>query len=384
MNVRLRLLGAVSSCVALLLTGSALGASSAPAEITVPAGFSIEVIAHVRGARELAAAPNGDLLVGTNGSTVMLVPDAEGDAGTPVTFASINEAPVAGVAFGPGSQYVYIGTQFGVWRVPYAKGQRIAAAVPAKIANVRPGGSSDHVTTTVAPTRSVLYASVGSSCNACTETDTTRATIQAMNADGSDMHPKARNIRNAIALAINPDTGAVWAGVAGQDELERGHPYEIFDPFTLHPGTLDYGWPVCYDNRKSKDNSRSCADTIVPRVVFPGYSTPIGAAIYPQHGAVKHSFPRHYLGGAFVTLHGSWHRPLVAPRVVFVPLRGDAPVTPVDWNDPTKQWEPFVSGFQRADETRVGRPTGVAVGPEGSLFVADDSAGAIYRIRPPQ
>jgi glucose/arabinose dehydrogenase len=378
MNFRLRPLGAVAAFSLLMLNGSALGAAEAPKELTVPAGFTIEVIAHVPGARELATAPNGDLFVGTNGSTVMLVPEAEASAGTPVVFARINEPPVAGVAFGPG--FLYIGTQFGVWRAAYAMGQR--SAEPAKIASVRPGGSSDHVTTSVAFSGGLLYASVGSSCNACTETDPTRATIQVMNPDGSNMRVRAHNIRNAIALAVNPATGAVWAGVAGQDELERGHPYEIFDPFTLHPGTLDYGWPNCYDNHKAKDSSHSCAGQIVPRVVLPGYITPIGAAIYPLHSTGKYAFPRSYLGGAFVGVHGSWHRPLVAPGVAFVPLRGDSPATAVDWNDPTKQWEPFVSGFQRADQTRVGRPTGVAVGPQGSLFVADDSAGVIYRIRP--
>jgi glucose/arabinose dehydrogenase len=380
MNFRLRPLGAVFACLLLLLASSALRAAEAPKELTVPDGFAIEIIAHVQSARELAAAPNGDLFVGTAGNGVMIVPDAEGATpGTPTVFARINESPDAGVALGPG--YLYIGTQFGVWRVPYTTGQR-SEGTPSKIATVRPAGSVSHSTTSVAFSNGRLYAAVGSSCNACTESDPTRATIQEMDPDGRNMHVKARKIRNAIALAVNPATGAVWAGVAGQDELEHGHPYEIFDPFTLHPGTLDYGWPNCYDNHKAKDSSLSCADQIVPRVVFPGYITPIGAAIYPLHHSGKHAFPRAYLGGAFVGLHGSWHRPLVAPRVAFVPLRGDEPASPVDWNDPAKQWRGFVEGFQRADDSRVGRPTGIAIGPEGSLFVADDSANVIYRIRP--
>jgi glucose/arabinose dehydrogenase len=68
--------------------------------------------------------------------------------------------------------------------------------------------------------------------------------------------------------------------------------------------------------------------------------------------------------------------------VVFVALSGDRPKTPVAWNDPSVQWQQFVGGFQLESGERIGRPTGVAVGPEGSLFVADDKAGAIYRIRP--
>jgi len=86
-------------------------------------------------------------------------------------------------------------------------------------------------------------------------------------------------------------------------------------------------------------------------------------------------------GGAFVAMHGSWHMPPVAPRVAFVAFRGGRAAKPIDWSDPNVQWSEFLGGFQTG-LWRIGRPTGVAVGPEGSLFVADDQAGAIYRIRP--
>jgi glucose/arabinose dehydrogenase len=366
--------------LSLLLCGTFPLRAAEPTAVHVPEGFSIEIIAHVAAARELAVAPNGDLFVGTSRSMVALVPDAEGTPGAPLTFVQIEEAPDAGVALAKDA--LYVGTNRGVWRVPYKAGAREPAGKPVKIASVRTGGSSGHATTTVAIAGERLYASVGSSCNVCTETDPTRASIQEMGLDGTAMHAKAINIRNAIALAVDPATNAVWAGVAGQDELEHGHPYEIFDPFTLHAGTVDYGWPVCYENRKAKDNSRSCADAAVPRVVFPAYDTPIGAVIYPSHPAGKYAFPAQYAGGAFVALHGSWHRPLVPPRVAFVALRRDEPATPVDWTNPDAQWREFVGGFQLADESRIGRPTGIAVGPGGSLFVADDQAGVVYRVRP--
>jgi glucose/arabinose dehydrogenase len=353
-------------------------AADAPAELKVPPNFSIEIIAHVASARELAIASNGDLFVGTEGRNVMLVPGAEGTPQAPRIFVELGDAPAAGVALGEGA--LYAGTFSGVWRVPYVNGKRSGG--PVKIASVRLGGGRGHLTTSVASAADRLYASVGSSCNACTESDPTRATIQEMEFDGRGMHAKAVHIRNAIALAVNPASGAVWAGVAGQDELEPGHPYEDFDPFTLHAGTPDYGWPVCYENHKAKDGSRTCSDVVIPRVVFPAYNTPIGATFYPLHPTGKYAFPAEYAGGAFVALHGSWHEPLVPPRVAFVAIKGDEPLKPVDWSDPSAQWREFVGGFQRADESRIGRPTGIAVGPEGSLFVADDQAGVVYRIRP--
>jgi glucose/arabinose dehydrogenase len=366
--------------VAIALAMPACGSSGENSTLpTVPPGFSIEVIAHVGAARELAAAPNGDLLVGTNGDEVYLIPDAEAAPGPPHVFVHLEDRNAAGVALAGG--WLYIGSHLGVWRVPYRVGDSKAETAPLKIAAVRTRVESGHATTSVAVAGDALYASVGSSCNACDETDSTRATIQQMRLDGGDMHPKAVRIRNAIALAVNPATGALWAGVAGQDELAHGHPYEIFDDVSAHPGTADYGWPYCYEDRRVAYPGHDCAQAAVPRAVFPAYDTPIGAVFYPVHPAGAHAFPEAYRGGAFVALHGSWHIPPVPPRVAFVAMHGDEPATRVDWNDPSAQWQEFAGGFQRF-VSRIGRPSGVTVGSQGSLFVADDAADAVYRIRP--
>lgn len=359
-------------------------ASAGPAvNLHLPSGFTATIIAKVDGARELTVASNGDLFVGTHGTRIFVVPQAEDDGGVRAaqSFVSINDAPVAGVTIANGTMYA--GSQFAVWRIPYKVGDRKAQGTPAKIASVRTSGaSSDHVTTSVAYSGGVLYASVGSSCNVCDpELDATRATIQQIPHGSGKMSPKAVHIRNAIALAVNANTASVWAGVAGQDELQHGHPYEIFDPVTLHSGVGDYGWPYCYEDRRPTKPGHSCAAVVIPRVVFPAYETPIGAAIYPSHTTGKHAFPQKYLGGAFVSLHGSWHQPPVPPRVAFVSLRGDAPAKPVSWTDPNVQWSEFIGGYQNSDGTRTGRPTGVAIGPQGDLFVADDDNGNIYRIR---
>jgi glucose/arabinose dehydrogenase len=164
--------------------------------------------------------------------------------------------------------------------------------------------------------------------------------------------------------------------------LEHGHPFEIGDPILTHGEVADYGWPHCYENRRKVKEQDDCSKVVVPALVFPSYNAPIGAAIYPKNQSGRYAFPAKYRGGLFVGLHGSWHTPLVPPRVAFVPLKGDTPKTPVNWDDPTTQWQEFLGAFQDANSVRIGRPTGIAVGPEGSLFVADDMAGAVYRIRP--
>jgi glucose/arabinose dehydrogenase len=377
--------------IAALAAFCAVAASAQDTMPTVASGFTIERIAVVDGARELVAAPNGDLFIGTENATVALLPRADAERPTaPHTFVTMDNAPAAGVTLGDGS--LFVGTQFGVYRIPYQTGDQKARSTPVKLAAVRTSGvSSDHHTTTVALLGDTLYASVGSSCNACVpELDDTRATIQQIDLRTGKMSVEAHNIRNAIALAINPATNTLWAGVAGADDLPIYHPYEIFDAITSHPAPVNYGWPACYENQKHFEKwPGSCGNTPIPRVIFPAYETPIGAVFYPTdtHGA--HAFPAAYRGGAFVTLHGSWHGPpqglsgYMPPLVVFVPMKADTPNRAANWNDPTTQWKQFIGGYQNGGTSdRIGRPTGIAVGPDGSLFVADDQTGAIYRIRP--
>jgi glucose/arabinose dehydrogenase len=376
--LRTALTGACLVAAASLGDARPRGVASLPSPL---AGFDIAIVARIPEPRQLAAAPNGDLLVGTAGRDVYIVPKSEEGAGRARVFAHFDDDEAAGVALDGAT--LFVGTEHGVWRVPYRGGVGAADRGDVRrIASVRAGGGDDHVTTSLATAGGALFAAVGSSCNVCAETDPTRATIQQMTPDGMDMHAKAVHVRNAIALATNAATGRLWAGVAGQDELPHGHPYEIFDAVTLHAGTPDYGWPTCYENHRAVRPGIDCSHTVAARIVFPAYATPTGAAFYPVHPAGRYAFPEAYRGGAFVTFHGSWHTPPVPPGVAFVAMRGDEPRHAVDWTDPNAQWSPFLGGFQVRGYGRIGRPSGVAVGAQGSLFVADDFAGVVYRIRP--
>lgn len=342
----------------------------------VPKGYRIERIAAVPRARELALASDGTLFVGTDGDEVYAIPHASGRAGEPRVFASFDDPPAAGVAFERG--YLYVGTQHAVWRIPYRSGDMHARAAPEKLAAVRtgspPAGSDGdvHTTTSVAVWRGRIYASVGSSCNACVETDPTRATVGEVKAGRYAVI--ARRIRNAIALAVDPANGDVWAGDAGQDELSPGHPYEFFDDISARKPPVDYGWPFCYERHEQKPGTHETCDRVaVPLVIFPAYETPIGAVFAN--------------GGAYVTLHGSWHGPpqgisaFRRPRVVFIPMRGVSPARAANWNDPQSQWTTFAGGYQEGgSSTRNGRPTGITAGPRGTLYLADDTTDSVYRI----
>ncbi len=230
----------------LLAVCCTVAASAQDATPTVASGFTIERIGTVDRARELIVAPNGDLFVGTSRNEVDLLPQAQSaHPGSPQVFATFDNKPAAGVTLGDGA--LFVGTQFAVYRIDYRTGDQSARSKPVKLLDVRlAGGSHDHVTTSVATVGDFLYASVGSSCNACRpELDSTRATIQRFDLLRQVATDEAYNIRNAIALAVNPATQTLWAGVAGADDLPLYHPYEIFDAVSLHPDPVDYGWPAC-------------------------------------------------------------------------------------------------------------------------------------------
>lgn len=365
----------------------------------VPRGFTIETIADVGGARELAVLPNSDLIVGTRGQDVYIVPNADGKPGTPHVFATFDDEGASGVAFAAARRAIYVATMHHVWEIPY-RGER-SATQPQRIADVRsgpvaPGTDGDvHTTTSVAYSGGLAYVAVGSSCNAtmdggsepCAELDPTRAAVSVMKPDGTRFTQRAKRIRNAIALAVNPQTGALWVGDAGQDDLPVGHPYEFLDDLSSRPGDADYGWPLCEENHRAYVRGANCSKTVEPLVELPAYSTIIGATFYPLHQTGAYAFPQRYRGGLFVSTHGSWHKNdngcnAEPPRVVFVAMNGDRPAKNVDWTNPTTQWTDFVTGFQYGCTSRNGQATGVVVGPQGSLFIGDDDAGAIYRVRP--
>jgi glucose/arabinose dehydrogenase len=374
---------------------TAASGTAVPAQLQLPAGFAVSAVAKVGAARELAALPNGDLLVGTMGTAIVLVPSADAAVSpkSPRTFATLSDANAQSVSYGPDGN-VYAATEHAIWRIGYSAGATSGGPLT-RIAGVRSGSVSPttdgdiHTTTSIASSGSMLYAGVGSSCDACAEVDPTRASVQQMALDGSGMTTKAKNIRNPIALAVDPATHDLWAGGAGQDKLAFGHPYETLDAVSAHPGVADYGWPVCYEDATAVPGTpaAACAAMTIAQIAMPAYATLIGAVFYPPNPGAAYAFPASYRGGLFVSMHGSWHTnpdgtSAAVPQVVYVPFTGGRPSIPVNWSDPSAQWKPFFTNFGTTATNRVGRPTGLAVGPLGSLFVADDLSGNIYRIRP--
>ncbi len=204
----------------------------------------------------------------------------------------------------------------------------------------------------------------------------------------------ASGIRNAEGFAVDASGRRVFVTQHGRDQLHSNWP-QLYKPeeeatqpaeevLLLEQGG-DYGWPYCYfDPRQNKlvlapeyggDGGKAigrCVSKIPPVAFFPAHWGPDGMAFY-DHA----HFPQRYRSGVFIAFHGSWNRapyPQGGYNVVFKPLSGNAAAG---------RCEVFADGFAGPDkspEKALHRPTGVAVAPDGALFVSDDSRGRIYRI----
>jgi glucose/arabinose dehydrogenase len=210
-----------------------------------------------------------------------------------------------------------------------------------------------------------LFVSVGSSCNVCDEDDDRRAAIMHYEPDGRNGRVYAKGLRNAVGITIRPGTDELWATNNGRDFLGDDLPPETI--YLVQDGE-DYGWPRCHSGRIVDPDfgyPNACQGVAVPAVEMQAHSAPLGLEFYSGD-----QFPQEYHGDLFVAFHGSWNRSQpVGYKIVRIPMQGDT-YGPV---------EDFAVGWL-ADGSSWGRPVDIITGPDGSLFVSDDSGGRIYRI----
>jgi glucose/arabinose dehydrogenase len=341
------------------------------ARLTLPPGFHIAVFAEVPHARQMAFSPSGVLLVTeTSDGTVLALPDPKhtGHAERNVPILSGLNAP-HGIAFHQGK--LYVAEINAVRRYDWDEIQ-LRAGNGQKIVEL-PGSGGGHSTRTILFANGKMYVAAGSSCNVCVEDDKRRAAVTEYNEDGSGEHTFVSGLRNAVGLAFNPKTNTIWATDNGRDWLGDNLPPEEVDD--LGPNGGNAGWPYCYGDRvldRTQSNDYDCSKTIIPAVEMQAHSAPLGLLFYGGE-----MFPAEYRGSLFVTFHGSWNRSVpTGYKVVRIKLD--------DKGQPQGPPEDFISGWLRPGETRkgvwMGRPVGLAVGPDGALYVSDDSAGVVYRV----
>ena len=346
---------------------------SFPSPLVVASGLQIKYFAKVPGARVMAIGPDGAVYVSvTSANKVVRVWDANGDnvADSARTAVGGLNGP-AGLAFHKG--YLYIANTDGVVRVQL-DAHGTATGSPVSVNSLPSGGG--HSTRTIAfGADSAMYVTVGSSCNLCVETDSERAAVVRFNEDGSNGRVFARGLRNAVGLAVNPVTNKLWVSQNERDDVAPDHQNLPPDEINILQDGSDYGWPYCYSlngspapNPEFNDAAR-CATTVSAALEMQAHSAPLGMTFLNKATLL----PVEYREDLLVALHGSWDRDQpTGAKVVRVHVSGGVPTGVED----------FVSGWQRTDGTRWGRPADVQVYTDGSVLISDDQSGSLYRVSP--
>lgn len=346
---------------------------------TAPAGFEVSLFAdELDNPRMIYVLPNGDVLVmeslpQQSTSRIVLLRDSA-KSGTPAVRESFLRR--LNMAFGMaliGNRF-YVGNTNGIVVFPYRSGDTQIKRRPEKILDL-PGGGHYTRNLLADPAGKKIYVAVGSSSNVdeqrVDEKDPRRAAILQINPDGSGMRVFASGMRNPVGMDWEPKTHILWTVVNERDMLGDEL---VPDYLTEARDGAFYGWPYSYfgqneDPRKKGQRPDLVAKAIKPDFALGSHVSPLGLAFYQGK-----SFPERYHGGAFIGMHGSWNRSdLVGYKVAFVPFQNGKPSGVI---------EDFLTGFIANPKISqvYGRPVGVAIWTDGSLLVADDAAGKVWRV----
>ena len=283
-----------------------------------PKGFHVtEFATGLNNPRKIVTAPNGDVLVAESmPGRIKVLRDSDGDgkAETKEDFTAGLSRPF-GIAFyplGPNPTHVYIGNTDSVVRFPYQSGDTkargpaevVVKSIPSGRESVGGGG---HWTRDVefSPDGKTLFVSVGSRSNVSDDqSEKRRADILAFDPDGKNERVYAWGIRNAVGLAIHPQTGELWASVNERDLLGD----HLVPDYVSHiqEGGF-YGWPWYYigphqDPRHQGKHPELKDKTIVPDVLVQSHSASLCMTFYTGQ-----QFPPEYRLDAFAAEHGSWN-----------------------------------------------------------------------------
>jgi glucose/arabinose dehydrogenase len=369
---------------------------------TAPPGFKVTMFANkLDNPRNMYVAQNGDVFVSEantelkwlkklgadivgasksqnlnkSANRITLLRDKNGD-GIPdqvsVFLSGLNQ-PFGMLVLG---NWFYVANTDGLWRFAYKPGQTHIAGPGKMIVRLPAGGYNNHWTRNLRANAAgtKIYIAVGSGTNMMDKgpaNEVRRACVLEINPDGTGERIYASGLRNPAGIDFEPRTRTLWAAVNERDELGD----ELVPDYltSVRPGGF-YGWPYSYfgqhvDNRIKPQRPDLVRKAIVPEIELGAHTASLGLAFYTGS-----SFPRKYMGGAFIGQHGSWNKSTLAGyKVTFVPFANGRPSGPM---------QGFLTGFIANTSTYEvhGRPVGIAVAKDGSLLVADDAANTIWRV----
>jgi glucose/arabinose dehydrogenase len=326
---------------ALLFLGLALSARGALAQSgpSLPSGFHATALATgLSNPTALAIGPDGRVYVAQLNGLILAI----GSGGT-TTIASGFNTPL-GLAWQ--GHTLYVSSMGEVSTLTPSKGYRSFSQ--RVIISGLPTGKHQNDGMTFRD--GWMYLGVGSTCNACVESDPRSATVMRFYLNGSHAQIYARGLRNPYGLAIRPATGRLYATDNGRDDYDDSVPDEL----NLIVQGGNYGWPDCW----GRGGGSNCRGTIAPVALFEPHSSADGLVFYSGY-----TFPKRYRGDAFVAEWGDSVNGLgTGHKVKDVHFAGKR-VT--------------VSDFA----TGLSNPLALAIAPDSSLLVADYGTGIIWRIQ---
>ena len=337
--------------------------------LRVPPGFKVSFYAaDIAGIRFMAIGPDGAVYASQPGrGRIVRLPDANHDGAADsmsVVATGLNQPH--GLAFHNG--VLYVANTDGVVRITLGA-NGVATGAPQYV-NRYPSGGGHWTRTIVFGADSAMYVSVGSSCNLCVEQTPERAAVLRFNEGGSGKRVFATGLRNAVGLAVNPQTGALWASQNERDNLSPEHENLPPEELNILVDGADYGWPYCYGDRVPNpeyNDAARCAGTVPPALAMQAHSAPLGMSFLSR----ATTFPDDYRNDLLVAFHGSWNRDTpTGAKVIRVHVVNGKPTRAED----------FITGWQQANGKRWGQPVDIVVAADGSVLVSDDASGAIYRV----
>jgi glucose/arabinose dehydrogenase len=272
---------------------------------------------------------------------------------------------------------LYVANTDALVRYPYARGDTVITAAPTVVTALPAGPNNHHWTKTVVASADgrTLYVSIGSNSNVgergmAAEVD--RAVVWAVDIATGTHRQFASGLRNAVGLAIEPETGALWASVNERDELGSDL---VPDYLTAVRDSGFYGWPYSYFGAREDRRVRPARPDLVADAIVPDYALGPHTASLGLVSSAGDSLGAQFANGMFVGQHGSWNRkPASGYQVIFVPFVHGKP-----------QGDPLtvLSGFLTERGDARGRPVGVAIDRTGALLVADDVGNTVWRVSLP-
>jgi glucose/arabinose dehydrogenase len=343
----------------------------------VPEGFTVALFAKLDHPRRMLVLPDGDIVVAEQGPGRLAFLRAGPDGKAELIGRQrgrFNEP--YGLAWRDGQ--ILVADQDGIWQVPHKLGEARngRGGINGQSMLTRKGvfggaGGHNNRPLVIEPKTGALFVGVGSIGNIGVE-PAVKATVQRFAGDGSGQTTYMSGTRNPCGLAVDPDTGEIWAVVQERDGL--GDDLVPDYMVRLREGAF-YGWPYAYIGQNPQPGFARLApakvkQSQVPDLLFESHSSAMDLVFYDGD-----QFPSEYRGNAFVVLRGSWNRSVpTGYKVVRVPFKDGRP---------EGSYENFMTGFWVSGRKRAevwGRPAAIALMKDGSLLIADDLSGTIWRV----